>query len=59
MGDHLRRGLLLEVGPLVTTPSRGYVLQWPPALTRDPGLQRLRGWLRRAVSSQESEDPHR
>jgi LysR family glycine cleavage system transcriptional activator len=55
MGDHLRRGLLLEVGPVVTTPSRGYVLQWPPALTRDPGLRRFRGWLRRAVSSQESE----
>jgi LysR family transcriptional regulator, glycine cleavage system transcriptional activator len=57
MGDHLRRGLLLEVGPLVTTPNRGYILEWPPALTRDPGLQRFRGWLRRAVSSQESQDP--
>jgi LysR family glycine cleavage system transcriptional activator len=59
MGDHLRRGLLLEVGPLVTTPSRGYFLQWPQALTRDAGLQRLRAWLSRTVSSQGSEDARR
>jgi LysR family transcriptional regulator, glycine cleavage system transcriptional activator len=52
MGDHLRRGLLVEVGSVVTTPSRGYVLEWPPALTRDPGLERFRGWLKRAVASQ-------
>jgi LysR family transcriptional regulator, glycine cleavage system transcriptional activator len=53
MGDHLRRGLLLEVGPLVTT-SRGYFLQWSPALTRDAGLQRFRAWLRQTVSTQMS-----
>lgn len=52
MGDHLRRGLLLEVGPVVTEPSRGYFLQWPPALTRDAGFQRFRTWLRKTVSSQ-------
>ncbi|WP_414690667.1 LysR substrate-binding domain-containing protein [Nocardioides sp.] len=59
MGDHLRRGLLLEVGPLVTTPGRGYLLQWPPALTRDPGLQRFRGWLRGTISGHESDGPRR
>lgn len=53
MGDHLRRGLLLEVGPLVSVPSRGYFLQWPPALTRDAGFQRLRAWLRKTVAPQE------
>jgi LysR family transcriptional regulator, glycine cleavage system transcriptional activator len=58
MGDHLRRGLLLEVGPLVTTPDSGYFLQWPPALTPDPGLQRLRAWLRKTISSHDS-DPRR
>jgi LysR family glycine cleavage system transcriptional activator len=51
MGDHLRRGLLLEVGPVVTVPRRGYFLQWPPALTRDAGFQRFRAWLRDTVST--------
>jgi DNA-binding transcriptional LysR family regulator len=51
MGDHLRRGLLLEVGPVVTLPRRGYFLQWPPALTRDAGFQRFRAWLRDTVST--------
>jgi len=52
MGDHLRRGLLIEVGPLVTMPTRGYFLQWPPALGGDAGFQRFRAWLRRTVSAQ-------
>ena len=56
MGDHLRRGLLQEVGPVVTAPNRGYFLQWPPALTRDDGFRRFRGWLRRTVSRQGEED---
>lgn len=52
MGDHLQRGLLLEVGPVVTEPNRGYFLQWPPALTRDAGLRRFRTWLKETVSTQ-------
>ncbi|MDJ1133086.1 LysR substrate-binding domain-containing protein [Streptomyces iconiensis] len=59
MGDHLRRGLLREVGPVVTVPGRGYFLQWPPALTRDAGFQRFRAWLRETVSSQGEEDVRR
>ncbi|WP_369201739.1 LysR substrate-binding domain-containing protein [Streptomyces sp. PU-14G] len=59
MGDHLRRGLLREVGPVVTRPSRGYFVQWSPALTRDAGFQRFRTWLRTTVSSQEEEDLRR
>jgi DNA-binding transcriptional LysR family regulator len=51
MGDHLRRGLLLEVGPLVTVPSRGYFLQWPPALGSDPGLKRFSSWLKGTIST--------
>jgi DNA-binding transcriptional LysR family regulator len=45
MGDHLRRGLLVEVGPVVTTPGHGYFLHWPPALTHDPGFRRFDAWL--------------
>lgn len=59
MGDHLRRGLLREVGPVVTQPDRGYFLQWPPALTRDAGFQRFRTWLRKTVSNQGKEDLRR
>jgi LysR family transcriptional regulator, glycine cleavage system transcriptional activator len=52
MGDHVRRGLLLEVGPLVTVPNWGYLLQWTPALARDAGFLRFRTWLTATVSSQ-------
>jgi len=50
MGDHLRRGLLIEVGPVVTIPTSGYFLQWPAALARTAGFRRLRDWLR-AIST--------
>ncbi|OEV04747.1 LysR substrate-binding domain-containing protein [Streptomyces oceani] len=59
MGDHLRRGLLLEVGPVVTEPDRGYFLRWPSALTRDDGFQRFRAWLRTTVFDQGKEDVRR
>jgi LysR family transcriptional regulator, glycine cleavage system transcriptional activator len=52
MGDHLRRGLLLEVGPAITIATQGYFMHWPPALTRDAGFQRLRVWLRETVADQ-------
>lgn len=53
MGDHLRRGLLTEVGPVVREPSRGYFLQWPPALTRYAGFQRFRTWLRKTAGERD------
>jgi LysR family glycine cleavage system transcriptional activator len=52
MGDHLQRGLLLEVGPAVTVPTRGYFMYWPPALTRDAGFRRLAAWLRGTIADQ-------
>lgn len=52
MGDHLRRGLLLEVGPVVTMSTHGYFLHWPPALTRDPGFQRFGTWLTNTIAEQ-------
>ena len=52
MGDHLRRGLLLEVGPVVTTSTRGYFMHWPPALTRDAGFQRFGAWLINTIGDQ-------
>ncbi|MFC7345028.1 LysR substrate-binding domain-containing protein [Saccharopolyspora griseoalba] len=57
MGDHLRRGLMLEVGPVVAEPDRGYFLQWPPAITHDAGFQRFRTWLREIVSNQGQATP--
>lgn len=50
-GDHLRRGLLLEVGPEVTGPGTGYFLHWPKALSRDAGFQRFRTWLQVTVAA--------
>jgi LysR family transcriptional regulator, glycine cleavage system transcriptional activator len=52
MGDYLRRGLLLEVGPLVTRSTYGYFLHWPPALTRDLGFQRFGAWLVNIIARQ-------
>ena len=52
MGDHLRRGLLLEVGPVVTMSAHGYFLHWPPALTRDSGFQRFAAWLTNTIAEQ-------
>lgn len=51
-GDLVRRGLLVEVGPPVTVPTRGYFLSWPRPLTRDAGFQRLRSWLHSTIVEQ-------
>ena len=45
IGDHLSRGLLPEVGPVVTVAERGYSLHWSPALSRDPSFALFRSWL--------------
>ncbi len=50
-GDLLRRGLLVEVGPVVTGPDTGYYLHWPTALSRDLGFQRFQSWLRTTVAA--------
>lgn len=52
IGDHLRRGLLVEVGPVVSVSGHGYFLHWPKALARDVGFRRFRTWLRRTVAAQ-------
>ncbi len=49
--DLLRRGLLLEVGPVVTRTGIGYFLHWPKALSRDLGFQRFRSWLQVTVAA--------
>ncbi len=48
-GDLLSRGLLLEVGPVVTVAERGYFLHWPPALSRDPTFGLFRDWLHATI----------
>ncbi len=50
-GDHLRRGLLVEVGPVVARRDTGYYLHWPTALSRDDGFWRFRSWLRGTVTA--------
>lgn len=52
IGDHLRRGLLTEVGPVVLVPGHGYYLHWPQALGRDAAFGRFRDWLTSAVTAQ-------
>ena len=52
MGEHVRSGLLLEVGPIVTLPDHGYFMHWPSALTHDSGFQRFDAWLRKTIPSQ-------
>ncbi len=54
-GDLLRRGLLVEVGPVVVSPGSGYYLHWPPALSRDMTFQRFQHWLRATVAERSSQ----
>lgn len=51
IGDHIRRGLLMEVGAVVRTPGRGYYLHWPPELAQDAAFGRFRDWLEDAISA--------
>ena len=52
IGDHLRRGLLIEVGPVALAPGCGYYLHWPQALGRDVAFSRFHDWLKGAVTDQ-------
>lgn len=52
IGDHLRRGLLLEVGPVAHVPSHGYFMHWLPALSRDVAFERFHAWLRSTITTQ-------
>ncbi len=52
IGDHLRRGLLLEVGPVVRVPNHGYYMHWSPALSRDAAFGRFHTWLRSTLAAQ-------
>lgn len=56
-GDLLRRGLLLEVGPVVISPVSGYYLHWPAALSRDIAFHRFQHWLRDTVAERSSQEP--
>lgn len=52
IGDHLRRGLLVEVGPIAHVPGHGYFMHWLPALSRDVAFQRFHEWLRSTITAQ-------
>ncbi|MGI8530434.1 MAG: hypothetical protein ACR2KO_13260, partial [Geodermatophilaceae bacterium] len=53
IGDHLRRGLLLEVGPVAHVRAHGYFMHWSPALTRNVAFGRFRAWLSGTIAAQE------
>lgn len=51
IGDHLQRGLLVEVGPPVVNDALGYFLHWPPSLDGSPALRRFDAWLHETIPS--------
>ncbi len=51
LGDLVRDGMLVPVGPAVTRPDHGYHLVWSPGGERRPGHGPLRRWLETTVHS--------